>query len=98
MITLGKILPKVDIILLVMTGANASSSLHLATAVTWLEYCRYGIKPYTINKLMQPRRWRSGLERWPGKRNVLCSNPSRKKPKSRPFFLDRNHDFNLFSY
>ena len=29
-----------------------------------------------------PRRWRSGLERWPRQRKVGCSNPSRDKPKS----------------
>ena len=28
-----------------------------------------------------PRRWRSGLERSPRKRKVVCSNPSRDRPK-----------------
>ena len=30
----------------------------------------------------KPRRWRSGLERWPRVRNVRRSNPSRDRPKS----------------
>ena len=29
------------------------------------------------------RRWRSGLERWPRKQKVWCSNPGRDRPKSK---------------
>ena len=35
--------------------------------------CNKNKYPYRL------KRWRSGLERWPHKRKVGCSNPSRKK-------------------
>ena len=36
----------------------------------------------TFTPTCRPRGWRSGLERWPRKRKVGCSNPSRDRPKS----------------
>ena len=35
--------------------------------------------PYLSKAL---RQWRSGLERWPRKRKVRCSNPSHDRPHS----------------
>ena len=42
---------------------------------------RKTIRKYFIY-ISRPRRWQSGLEYWPRKRKVGCSNPSCDRPKS----------------